>query len=320
MRVRYNLLMHEALIIFNPAAGRLSARPFIGGLIRSLEHAGWRAQAEATQSGAHAVELAKQAAGRHEAVFAIGGDGTIGQVAGGLAGSETVLGVLPGGTQNVWGRELNLPVFSWRNWSALKENIALLVNSPVHSIDMGSCNGSPFLMWAGLGLDAITVHAVGERVRIEKFFAVPEYAAVTLWKAAQWDGLRLRVWADGGEVEGRYILGVANNIRHYMGGLTNLSPDAFVDDGLMDFWLFTGRNLGDALRHAYDLWQGRHLSSEAARRIPFRTLRVEAESPFMVQFDGDPASSAQQVEIKVLPRALKMFVPPSALHLLQNHS
>lgn len=312
--------MREALIIYNPAAGRFSSRPFIGGVIRTLTKAGWRAEAEATKSGAHAIELGKQAAGRYEAVFAVGGDGTIGQVASGLAGSETALGVLPGGTQNVWGRELTLPVFSWLHWTALRENALLLADSPVHRIDVGTCNSLPFLMWAGMGLDAMAISALGNRVRLEKFFAMPEYTAVTLWKASQWDGLRLRVWADGEEVEGQYILGVANNIRHYMGGLSNLSPDAYMDDGLMDFWLFAGKSLADAVRHAYDLWQGRHLESDAARRIPFRTLRVEADSPFMVQFDGDSAPTAQKVEINVVPRALKVLIPQHALHLLQNHA
>jgi diacylglycerol kinase (ATP) len=311
--------MRESLIIYNPTAGRFSAQPFVKSLVRALASAGWRAEAVATQSGEHAVVLAKQAAGRFEAVFAVGGDGTIGQVASGLVDSETALGVLPAGTQNVWGKELNLPVFSWAHWSALRENALLLADSPICKIDVGMCNNMPFLMWAGMGLDAVAINALGTRIRLEKFFAVPEYTAVTLWKASQWEGLRLRVWADGEEVEGQYILGVANNIRHYMGGLSSLSPDAFVDDGLMDFWLLAGRNLGDALRHAYDLWQGRHLESDAARRIPFRTLRVEADSSFMVQFDGDPAPSAQKVEIIVKPRALNVLMPRHALHLLQNH-
>ena len=312
--------MRESLIIYNPTAGRFSARPFMKGLLRALANAGWRAEAVATQSSGHAVELAKQAAGRFEVVFAVGGDGTIGQVASGLVDSETALGVLPAGTQNVWGKELNLPVFSWARRSALRENALLLAGSPVCKIDVGMCNNLPFLMWAGMGLDAMAVNALETRIRLEKFFAMPEYTAVTLWKASQWEGLRLRIWADGEEVEGQYILGVANNIRHYMGGLSNLSPDAFVDDGLMDFWLLAGSNLGDALRHAYDLWQGRHLESDAARRIPFRSLRVEADLPFMVQSDGDPAPSAQKVKIIVKPRALNVLMPRHALHLLQNHS
>ncbi len=312
--------MRESLIIYNPSAGRFSSRPFMKGLVRVLANTGWRAEAVATKSGEHAIELAKQAAGRFEAVFAVGGDGTIGQVASGLIDSETALGVLPAGTQNVWGKELNLPVFSWSHASALRDNALLLADSPVCKIDVGLCNDDPFLMWAGMGLDAMTINALGRRLRLEKFFAMPEYTAVTLWKASQWEGLRLRVWADGEEVEGQYILGVANNIRHYMGGLSNLSPHAFVDDGLMDFWLFAGKSLGDALRHAYDLWQGRHLESDAARRIPFRTLRVEADSSFMVQYDGDPAPTTHKVEIIVKPRALKVLIPYHALHLLQDHS
>ena len=312
--------MHESLIIYNPTAGRFSTQPFMKSLVRALANAGWRAEAVETQRSGHAVELAKQAAGRFEAVFAVGGDGTIGQIASGLVDSETALGVLPAGTQNVWGKELNLPVFSWARRSALRENALLLAGSPVCKIDVGMCNNLPFLMWAGMGLDAMAVNALETRIRLEKFFAMPEYTAVTLWQASQWEGLRLRVWANGEEVEGQYILGVANNIRHYMGGLSNLSPDAFIDDGLMDFWLLAGKNLGDALRHGYDLWQGRHLESDAARRIPFQTLRVEADSSFMVQFDGDPAPSAQKVEIVVKPRALNVLMPRHALHLLQNHS
>jgi diacylglycerol kinase (ATP) len=114
--------MRESLVIYNPTAGRFSARPFVKGLVRALANAGWRSEAVATQSGEHAVELAKQAAGQVEVVFAIGGDGTIGQVASGLVDSETALGVLPAGTQNVWGKDLSLPVFSLARWSALRQN------------------------------------------------------------------------------------------------------------------------------------------------------------------------------------------------------
>ena len=97
----------------------------------------------------------------------------------------------------------------------------------------------------------------------------------------------LRLWADEHEVEGHFILAVATNIRHYMGGLSILSPEAYLDDGLLDLWLFNGSNLGDALRHAYDLWRGNHVNSDAAHRITFRNLRVEADSPYWVQTDGE---------------------------------
>jgi diacylglycerol kinase (ATP) len=139
-----------------------------------------------------------------------------------------------------------------------------------------------------------------------------------IWHAAQWSDLKMRVWTDEQEVEGHFILVVATNIRHYMGGLSNLSPDAYIDDGLLDLWLFSGNNLGDALRHAYDLWRGTHVNSDAAQRIPFRHLRVEAESSYWIQTDGEARGSTQVAEIGVQTRALKLLMPPDGMDLLQS--
>jgi diacylglycerol kinase family enzyme len=195
----------------------------------------------------------------------------------------------------------------------------LLANAPVHSIDVGTCNEFSFVMWAGIGLDALTIQSLEPRVRLEKFFNMPRYAAKTIWKAAQWNGIHLRLWADGEQVEGQFILAVATNIRHYLGGLSKLSPDAFLDDGLLDMWLFSGSHLGDALRHAYDMWRGNHFTSDMARCIPFnKTLRIEAESPYWIQTDGEPRVSTQKTEIKVQAHMLRMLMPPLGLSLLKN--
>lgn len=309
--------MRTGIIIYNPAAGRFSVRPFVRSAARALRKADWRIWVAKTQNGEHAVELARQAAEKGmTAAFAVGGDGTLGQVASGLAGSDTALGVLPSGTMNVLARELGLPPFGFWNWNALRANASVLANAPVHSMDIGECNGSKFVLWAGIGLDALTIHALEPRVRVEKFFAVPEYAATGIMQAQLWRGACLRLWADEKEIEGHYLLAVANNIRRYMGGVAVLSPDARIDDGLMDMWLFAGDSLADVFRHAFDLWSGRHLESHAVRRISFQTLRVRAETPVYLQADGEPLPAAQEIEIRVCPRALKVLMPPGAKSLL----
>lgn len=310
--------MRSAMIIYNPAAGRYAVKPFIKLAARQLESAGWQVGVRETQSGAHTIELAKQAsAEKKDAVFVVGGDGTIGNVVNGLIGTETALGILPAGTSNVWGYELGLSAFSWLNPWVLQKNAALLANAPCYAVDVGVCNQYSFMMWAGIGLDALTIHSLEPRIRLEKFFSMPEYAARTIWKAAQWSGIKLRLWADGQEVEGHFLVAVTTNIRHYLGGLSKLSPDAYLDDGLLDIWLFSGNNLGDALRHAYDMWRGHHITSDSARRITFHSLRVQGESPFMIQTDGEPRGSAQIVEIKVRARALNLLTPPGAMDLLK---
>ena len=311
--------IRTAIIVYNPAAGRFSVKPFIKSAVEELESAGWQVDAEATQSGEHTIELAKQAAAeKKDAVFAVGGDGTIGNVVNGLIHSDTALGVLPAGTANVWSIELGLRPFTWTNPWVLRKNVAILANAPCHPVDVGLCNQISFMMWAGIGLDAMAIQSLEPRIRLDKFFAMPEYTVSAIWQAAQWSGLKIRLWADEQEVEGHFILAVATNIRHYMGGLSNLSPDAYIDDGLLDLWLFHGNNLGDALRHAYDLWRGTHVNSDAVRRITFRNLRVEADSSFWLQTDGEARGSAQAAEISVQTHALKLLVPPAGMDLLKT--
>lgn len=311
--------MRKALVIYNPAAGRFPVKPFLKAIETELVKAHWKVDMIATRSGEHTVQLGQQAAAeKYDAAFAVGGDGTIGQIAGGLVGSETALGVLPAGTSNVWAKELGLPAFTWAYPGRLQENARILSTAPVHHVDMGQCNEHSFMMWAGMGLDALAIRSIEPRIRLEKFFAVPEYAATTIWNASQWHGIRLRLWVDEHEVEGHYLVAVVNNIRRYMGGYSILSPDAYLDDGLLDLWLFHGDSLADAFRIAYELWRGHHVTSSEAQRIPFKSLRVVAESPFFVQMDGEPKGATQNVNITVHKQSLKLLMPPDSLQLLQN--
>jgi diacylglycerol kinase family enzyme len=152
----------------------------------------------------------------------------------------------------------------------------------------------------GIGLDAQTIHRL-EPAQHVKYLAVPHYFAATVWEATFWHGMDLRIWADGKEVAGHYLVAVANNIRHYAGGMSVLSPGAFLDDGMMDLWLLSGNSLADAFRHFFDLVAGRHLTSDQARCLPFSSARVESDTPFSIQMDGDRCW-AERAEIQSTPR------------------
>jgi YegS/Rv2252/BmrU family lipid kinase len=307
----------QALLAYNPVAGRVPVRPFVYRAARALRESGWQVRIAATQSGSHALDLARQAAADGlEAVFAVGGDGTMGQMATGLVGSQTALGVLPAGTSNVLGLDLGLQAFGWSRWWALEENIHTLVNSPIYNVDLGMCGDRPFLLWAGLGLDALTIQATEPRPRINKYISVPHYAAITIWNASRWAGIDLSICADGSQVDGHYLLAVVNNIRSYLGGMARLSPDARLDDGQMDLWLFSGSNLADALRHAFGMMSGQHLSARDVLRIPFHDLNIKSQEPFSLQLDGEPGANIHEVNFSILPRSLRMMIPVVSLDLL----
>jgi YegS/Rv2252/BmrU family lipid kinase len=313
----YNKVMADALLVYNPAAGRISVRPFVGGVVRALNDHGWRVEVAETLNGRHTTQLARIAAQENfKAVFAVGGDGTAGQAASGLIGSGTALGVLPAGTTNVWAQEIGIHAFTMSHLQALRHNVRMLAEAEPCAMDIGLCNGQPFLMWAGVGLDAMAVKKLASRKRFEKYINKTEFGATAIWNAAIWHGMDLRVTWENKQVEGHYLLGVANNIRHY--GAGNISPYAYLDDGYMDLWLFAGRTLGDAFRGYIELQSRRHLASEQVRCIPFREAVIQSDTPFSLQLDGEPMLGAREVKLEVLKGKLQVLMPAHARHLLQN--
>ncbi len=311
--------MRKGLLLYNPAAGQYSVKRFVRGIIAPLKDAGWNIDIAETLSGTHATQTAHQAAReKYDAVFAIGGDGTINKVASGLVDTETALAVIPAGTANVWASEQGQKSFRLFNWWVLKENAKNLANVEPQYVDVGLCNDQLFLLWAGVGLDAETVHKVEPRRHLFRHVHVPHYFVTTILEATFWQGLDLRIYANGQLVEGRYVVAAATNIRHYAGGFALLSPNAILDDNEMDLWLLSGENLADALGHLFDLASGRHLTSDQARRIPFESVRIESDAPFSVHVDGDAALGSAHVDIRIKHRALKILMPNDALHLLKT--
>lgn len=305
--------MLSALLIYNPVAGRYPSGLLTERAANVFRQSGWRIEIAPTQSGAHLTRLAQEAAtSGMDAVIVAGGDGSINQALPALIGSQTALGVLPAGTSNVWAQELGLPGLSWTRWMALEESARRLARPQVRLVDIGMANSSPFLLWAGVGLDAFIVHRIEPRSQWQKNLAVAHYAAVAVWNASMWHGLDLTV--DGGDrqLRGRYMLAVVSNVRLYAGGLATISPSARLDDGRMDLWLFEGQSLEDTVQLAWQLWSGRHVQSERVQCIPFEKISLVAEAPIHMELDGEPGYSGECLNIEVAPRALRVLVPESA--------
>jgi diacylglycerol kinase (ATP) len=305
--------MAAADMIYNPNAGRFPSGILAERAADVLRENGWSIRLIRTQDGEHVTQLARQSVEEgKEALFVVGGDGTINLAVRGLVGSETALGVLPGGTANVLAQELGLPGLTWTRWMALEESARRLAVSTPRDVDIGRCGGIPFLMWAGVGLDAFAVHHIEPRPRGEKLFANVAYAASTVYHASLWHGINLKVTADDLHISGHYLLALISNIHLYAGGLAQISPFALLDDGVMDLWLFEGDTLGDTIQMAWDLYAGRHVDSDRVRYVPFKHVRLESDSTLYVQVDAEPLPcDTHSIEINVITRGLRLLVPKS---------
>jgi diacylglycerol kinase family enzyme len=126
--------------------------------------------------------------------------------------------------------------------------------------------------------------------------------------------MNLKVETDGKEIRGHFLLALVSNVHLYAGGLAYLSPNARLDDGRMDLWLFEGETLGDTVQHAWELWAGSHSESEQVQHQSFSRLRMEADSPAFIQIDGEPHNSNPVVSIEVRSSVLPVLIPDQTPH------
>jgi YegS/Rv2252/BmrU family lipid kinase len=299
-----------ARLLYNPMAGRFPAEPFLQRATRALEKYGWTAEVASGESIQELVDGARDAVEQEcDAVFVVGGDGSLGQVASVLAGTDTALGVLPAGTANVWAKELGLPALDWIHWFALEESAERLAAGTTRKVDTGICNGRAFLLWAGAGLDAHIVNSIEPRERWEKAFAMVHYATMALWNTIGWEGVDLVAHSGTRTWEGRFLVAVACNIPAYAGGLIDLAPGAKVDDGLLDFWLLGGASLRDTLTRVAQIFMGTHIHAPGIVHFRASEAVFEANGDLPMQCDGEPYPLVSPINFEVRKQALNVFVP-----------
>jgi Sphingosine kinase and enzymes related to eukaryotic diacylglycerol kinase len=135
---------------------------------RELAARGWSVEIETTRRAGEATTLAREAARAGlGAVWAAGGDGTVNEAVNGLVGTETVLGVLPVGTGNVWARQLHLPVYTLTHPFRLREAAVAQTEGRIRRVDVGRLNDRYFLLWTGIGFDAQITSGGSSRVDLQ---------------------------------------------------------------------------------------------------------------------------------------------------------
>lgn len=289
------MAVQPAILIYNPKAGRWRNQRTVDELLHELSTDGPEVEAQATTEPGEATALARRAAALHApVVFALGGDGTLREVAAGLLGTDTVLGPLPGGTTNVVTQALGLPSAPLAAARALK-------TLPARDMDVGLCGAEPFLMQASLGLDAHVMEAVPPLAK--RWLG---RGAVGVWAAKGWleyDFAEFELLVDGHPVSATFA--AVCNLPFY-GGRVRLVPQARADDGVLDVLLFHGAGRRAAAGFGRDLLSGRHL--ERADVSVLRAREVVLTDPDVpLQIDGDAVPNRLGTEIRLAPSRLRIL-------------
>lgn len=268
-----------------------------------------------TNRRGHATRFAQDAANRGiDVVIGFGGDGTLNEVATGIAGSRTALGVLPGGSTNVFARTLGLP----NDPVGAVHLLASALDDPdsIGPIGLGKVNGRYFCFHTGVGYDAAVVKAVERRASIKRWAGHPLfiYAALKTWmfgydRTAPHFSLR---FADGSVVPDGYFTIVLNtNPYTYLGNRPlDLSRAATFDRGLVAVTFRTMKaaaivgSLGTALKGG-----GVTANRNLDEHVDVGHVVIEHDTPFPYQVDGDYLGETTRLEFAHVPDAARLVFP-----------
>jgi len=288
--------------IFNPKSGHNARNPYLLERTREFirEH-DLNAEVVPTERPRHATELAREAVATGcERVVAIGGDGTLNEVAAGLTGTPAALGLIPCGSGNGLGRHLGIP-------NPGRGAYATLLNGTVREMDTGLVNGIPFFNAMGVGFDA----EISQRFNRLTRRGLTSYVTTGLraWTSYQPARYTIRNGTTTVELDA-FIVAVANSDQY--GNDCFIAPGAAIDDGLLNLTVLRGVNTFTAVPLAVRLFTKRIDGSRHVTRLSGSHFTIERTTAGPIHTDGEVHETGTTLEIQVQPRSLRILVPAAA--------
>ncbi len=287
----------------------------------------WGVVIRPTEAVGHAMTLAREAAAaEHGLVLAAGGDGTLGEVTNGLAGSPSVMAPLPLGTANSFARELNMPLPGLLSPHRLLQAIDVLAAGRVQEMDLGYTavgggtvgggtvgggNGRYWLLWTGVGADGYLVNELEPRPKWTKRVGPISYVFQGVPVLLRLPPMTAVVEVDGKTFQDEYLLVLISNSRRYVGGMVELSPQAYLDDGLFEVWLLHGRGVLPIAHYLAQAKFGDLANQPGVVRLLGKHIAIQTTTPWPVQTDGEPAGHTP-LTVSLKARALRLLVPSTA--------
>ncbi len=249
----------------------------------------------------HASELATRAIEEGcELIVAVGGDGTLNEVAGRLIDTPATLGLIPCGSGNGLGRHLGI-------FGPVERSLEILRTGRARMIDAGFADGHPFFTVAGLGFEAEVAARFNQLTH--RGFLRYITTSTRLWRT--WapqdccidDGLhRIQLKA--------FTLAVANSDQY--GNRARIAPGAEVDDGLLELTAVPRVTAANALPLLGRLFAGSIDRAPGVLRLQAPRFVVVRGAAGLIHTDGETHPAGERVEFTIQPRSLRVLVPAAA--------
>ncbi|EKU92568.1 diacylglycerol/lipid kinase family protein [Bacteroides oleiciplenus] len=284
--------------IINPKSGTQSKEQVLHLLDEKLDKTKYAKEVVYTEYAGHAVEIAAQKAkeGVH-AVVAIGGDGTINEIARSLVHTKTALGIIPCGSGNGLARHLQISMEP-------KKAIEIINEGIIDVIDYGKINDVPFFCTCGVGFDAFVSLKFAKAGRRGPL----TYLEKTLLESLKYQPETYELETEDGTLKYKAFLIACGNASQY-GNNAYIAPQATLTDGLLDVTILEPFTVLDVPALSFQLFNKTIDQNSRIKTFRCQTLRIHRTKPGVVHFDGDPMMMGENIDVKVIKEGLQVIIP-----------
>lgn len=284
--------------IINPISGTGSKNSVPGLLADAFQNTNTDVYITFSKEEGHATKLAQRAVEKGASmVIAVGGDGTVNEVAKALINTGIPLGIIPKGSGNGLARALNLPLNEQRA-------IDVIMRGNKRLIDCCKANERPFFCTCGMGFDA----EVSEKFAEAPFRGPLSYVHAVLNKYINYNTTTYKIEFDGRKIEREAFLIAAANAPQY-GNNAYIAPDASMSDGELDLVILKPFKDIEAAQILLQLFTKNLTKNSNMEAFKTRRVRIIREKAGVMHLDGDPVEMDKVIDIECIPDSIRVMVP-----------
>lgn len=294
----------KIVFILNPISGTHNKVVIPQMIASRLDKDKFDYQVKLTEYAGHAADIAKQCAKDNiDIVVAVGGDGTVNEVARSLTHTNTALAIIPCGSGNGLARHLCIPI-------DIKKSIDIINQCNIEELDYGIINDLPFFCTCGMGFDAFISL---------KFAESGKRGPITYVENVLKEGLKYKpetyevIDETGAKKYNAFLIACANASQY--GNNAYIAPHASMSDGLLDVIIMEPFTAFDAPQISFDMFNKTLDKNSKIKTFKTKSIRIHRNGPGAIHFDGDPIMTGEDIDVRIENRGIKIVTNINA----ENH-
>jgi len=289
--------------IINPVSGT-GSKAKIKELLLGLNSENYEVTLFLTEYSGHAAEIAQKAVeDKIDIIIAVGGDGTVNEVAGALVGSNVALGIIPTGSGNGLARHLGIPINE-------KKAVDIIKKGTVERIDYGKANGRMFFCTCGVGYDAL----VSEKVLNKKSRGKLMYAGDMLTTYVNYKPEHYKIICAESTFEGEAFVITFANASQY-GYNAYIAPNATLLDGKMNISILKPISFVDVPEIGMQMFLKHIADNKNFKEIVTSRATIIRDKEGVMHLDGNAIYEAREIEVEIIPCGLSVIVPENVARI-----